>query len=274
MTSQAVGARAPSTTPAKRGALGSWLHRRRVNKLKKQADALRKHFWHQARLEARPHGRNEAWFADVLAACLRDEQTRQILQTTGIDLEELSERVRRFQNPEDRDDGTARSGAFVVTQEMHSWPLDRALDRAIRRRQPDDDVKEVRAVDVLVGCLDPFERELVEPILPDWPTLRMKLTWRLCHGDTPLDPPGPSSGPARLVAFADDVTPDDFVAEQLGIALGQSDDEGRALLPRLKAEGQLVVREGPADELSSVLQQLRRNRTLLGHPLRVELRGV
>jgi hypothetical protein len=238
----------------------------------RKVKAARKRFWTLARREAVRHGRNEVWYADVVGCCLADEEVRTTLASIGHDPDALTTRVATFQSPDERSDVAARSGAFVVTQDQFSWPLDRAFDRAVaaRRRQH---AGTVRALDVLIGALSSDEQDLAQHIIEDAYALHLALGWEVAHPGVAqqADPP---EGAAALVLYPDPFTPPDFVKRQLQLVPDLDDSRlGRALAAFEKRE-RAIVADGDAALLAGIRGHIARERALLGHPLRVEVEAA
>jgi hypothetical protein len=238
----------------------------------RKVKAARKRFWQLARREAVRHGRNEVWYADVIGCCLADDEVKAALGHAGHDADALIKRVATFQSPHERSDVAARSGAFVVTQDQFSWPLDRAFDRGVaaRRRQG---AATVRPLDVLIGALASDEQDLAQHIIDDPYVLHLALSWDVAHPGVPRDRTGEDvpTGEAALVVYPDPFTPADFVKHQLERTLDVADAPLASALARLEQHQHAVVRQDDAALLVGLRDHIAQERALLGHPLRVEV---
>ena len=238
----------------------------------RKVKAARKRSWNLARREALRHGRHEVWYADVIGACLLDQEVRTTLQHTGRDPAALARRVATFQSPDERSDVAARSGAFVVTQDEFSWPLDRAFDRGVqaRRRQG---AGTIRAIDILIGALSPQEQDLAKHIFEDSYAFHLSLSWEVAHPGVPHDSDVPD-GQASLVLYPDPFTPTEFIKRQLGQVPSVDDQQLGAILETYNQRQRVVVTNDKASRLVTVRDRIARERALLGHPLRVEVEAA
>lgn len=237
----------------------------------RKVKAARKRFWQLAKREAVRHGRNEVWYADVVGCCLDDDEVKAALKRTGRDPDALVKRVATFQSPDERSDVAARSGAFVVTQDQFSWPLDRAFDRAVTARRREG-AATVRPVDVLVGALSPDEQDLAKHIIEDAYALHLALGWEIAHPGVPpeLEQDAPE-GRAALVLYPDPFTPTDFVKRMLQLVPNLDDGKLGELLKAYEGGDRATIAEDDAALLVGLRGHIVRERALLGHPLRVEV---
>ena len=239
----------------------------------RKAAAARRRFWAQAKVEAARYGRNEVWYADVLGICLEDAEARAAIDATQRSGSDLQKKVAVFQSPEERSDHSARSGAFIVTKNEFSWPLDRALDRAVAARQRQK-ASSVRSLDVLLGAISPDEQDLAKHIIEDCYALHFGLAWQVAHPGIKSDPEFEGSGQAKLRFFADPFTPTEFLRRQLTLVPELDDGRTADVLKQLAERGVADVSEGKAELLSGIQAHIVRERELTGHPLRVELEAA